>query len=166
MNFTPFFQKKICNALGVANPDFLLCEMIFTFSFLNVIAMQTRQGNNKPQLLTTPERFRSGYGILEISESFSEMVNAVIELKEQVHLLNRRHDELTLQRLEQMPKDYLTIEEVEKLFDISKRTQQEERTTKKLGYIKKIDGAKILYTHHHIKQYLADYYEESKPTKK
>lgn len=38
--------------------------------------------------------------------------------------------------------DYFTIEDIARLFDISARLQQQERTEKRLGYLKKKDGAK------------------------
>jgi hypothetical protein len=55
---------------------------------------------------------------------------------------------------------YYTIEEVERYFDLSARLQQQERTKKKIKYLKKRDGAKILYRQEHLTEYLSKQFQE------
>jgi hypothetical protein len=122
--------------------------------------MYRPQQRQKPAFFTSPDRLQTGYAAIEIHEGFTALSEMISQLKQEISLLSRSHNELLLKRLHQSKKDYLTIEDVEELFDISKRTQQEERSAGKLLHLKKIEGNKILYTHQHIEEYLKQHYQE------
>ncbi len=112
---------------------------------------------------TSSDRLQNGYAAVEIQEGFNQLCSLIYELSQEIVLLKSQVSELLIRELHEMSKDHLTIADVEKLYDISKRTQQEERSNEKLGHIKKEDGKKILYKLEHIHQYLNEHYLELKP---
>jgi uncharacterized protein YlaN (UPF0358 family) len=67
---------------------------------------------------------------------------------------------INLEKLQLANKEYFTVKEVAEIYDISERLQQEERSAGRLGYLKKEEGKKILYTVKNIKSYLNTYYVE------
>jgi hypothetical protein len=130
--------------------------------------MYSRQANNRirnhaSQPLEVP---RSNYAYLELFDKMEDQKQDIQELKRLVNLLIQQNIELKVSLLEQKNTGHFTIEDIEKYFDISSRLQQQDRTAKKLGHIKKKEGAKILYTEQHIREYFANEFEEHKAIKR
>lgn len=127
--------------------------------------MYPRETNRKRYPTTTADLPRSNYAYIQLAETIEDLKDDVTSLKELIKLLMQQNNDLKLAILEQHVKDHFTIEDFEKYFDISKRLQQQDRTENKLGYLKKKEGAKIVYTKEHIKDYLDSEFEEFKPTR-
>lgn len=103
---------------------------------------------------------RSNYAYVELFEKLEDQHQEIKELKRLLNLLIQQNAELKVTLLEQKKTGYFTIGEIEKYFDISGRLQQKDRTEKKLGHLKKKEGAKILYTEEHIREYFKNEFEE------
>jgi len=103
---------------------------------------------------------RSNYAYVELFERMEDQHQEIQELKRLLNLLIQQNVELKVTLLEQRNTGHFTISEIEKYFDISSRLQQQDRTAEKLGYLKKKEGAKILYTEEHIRDYFKNEFEE------
>jgi hypothetical protein len=119
----------------------------------------TRIRNSSAQVLEVP---RSNYAYLEMFEKLEDQKQELYEIKSLLGKLIQQNAELKVAVLEQKNTGHFTVDDVEKYFDISARLQQQDRTAKKLGYLKKIDGAKILYTEEHLKEYFEKEFEDNK----
>jgi regulator of replication initiation timing len=128
-------------------------------------SIQLKQQVMKKNFTSPPQRsfsvdsLNARYAMLEVTEVLEQLVAQIAALKDQVGQLRKEQQELQLQQIEKT-KEFLTIEDVEKLYDISRRTQQDERAAEKLGHRKKENGNKILYEPKHIRDYVKDHYAE------
>jgi len=123
----------------------------------NYASPRSQYSNLKPQ---------GGYEILGLHEGMESISDQLKDLKKEILNLNKQVAEIQLQKLSNSQKEFLTIEDVQKLFDLSRRLQQEERSNGRLTFIKKLDGNKILYRHDDIRDYMNKYYTTSKNAQK
>lgn len=107
---------------------------------------------------------QSNYSIALLAEQIEHLTGEITNIRLLMIDLLKQNAEMKLELLAEGDTDYFTIEDVSRFFDISARLQQQDRTDKKLGYLKKKDGSKILYSKEHIKVYLANEFEEHRAT--
>lgn len=108
--------------------------------------MKILKNSNKHNSARQQLSARNGYQFLEFGENLDTIYQSIVELQDTVSALTREVKEIQLLKLESLNKDYLTPDDLDKNFGLSKRLQQDERTLGKLPFLKKGDGSKILYT--------------------
>jgi hypothetical protein len=130
--------------------------------------MHPRQSNRKPltPVPATTAGLTTNYAIMELVDQVLASRQETAELKQLIITLTAQNHDLKLSLLEEKNTGHFTLDEVEKYFDISKRLQQQDRSEHRLGYLKKKNGAKILYTTEQIREYLKNEFEEYQPTNK
>lgn len=103
--------------------------------------------------LSGPSRY-DALEILEYLQAIDQKVATLSEIRLQLQ------NAMAKQQITIEQKQYLTIEDVTRIYDISARTQSQERSAGRLRCLKKIDGQKILYAPEHLKEYISKYYQE------
>jgi len=115
--------------------------------------LKNSQPFNRPSVYS-----KDNYQLLEIGSGLENIFSEILKLQESVTELRKDFLGTKLKQVSQTPKEYFTIKDVTELFDISPRTQQDERSRERLNYLKKTDGIKILYKKEHLTEYILKYY--------
>jgi hypothetical protein len=111
---------------------------------------------------SNPMPIQSAYSIGMLAEEISNLTEEIEHVKFLMADMLKQNADLKLHLSSTTDIDYFTIEDVNRLFDISPRLQQQDRSEGKLSYLKKKEGAKILYSKEHIQEYLSQQFEEYK----
>ncbi len=109
---------------------------------------------------TVPSYLNSNYNLL-VAEMLDDLRSQFAGFSSRIDEVIKLQKDLLLIKISLTPQEYFTIDDLERLFGFSKRLQQDERSSGKLIFIKKIDGAKILYRSQDITEYINNYFISS-----
>ncbi len=126
---------------------------LYLHNYLEMLKKNNQNGRAFTNSYNGPSRYDTAE-IIEFLQTIHQEMGSLKEIKKLL-LQATAKQYVTIEQ-----KQYLTVEDVTRIYDISSRTQCQERSAGRLKYRKKIEGQKILYEPGHLSEYISKYYQE------